>query len=140
MQRDRNYDIAIGGRVGEFLAEEFRERLCQRLIESIFVPPDERRQRAAIALGRRTIARDGTGAGEVGPPIEARCAAIFEGAGGLHRRAANRADRLGNFLDSGQARIAHAAYGFEAEAIPAHRTSRRIKKIRNLPERRIHAQ
>jgi len=140
MQRYRNYDVAIAGGIGELIAEEFRERFLERLIESIFVPPDERRQRSAIARCRRTIARDRAGAGEVRPLVEAQCAPVLAGICRLHWGAANRADWLGDFLNARQAWLAYAARGLESEAIAADRASRRIEKIRNMPERRIHAQ
>src|SRR5579872_5994704 len=139
MKRHRNDDIAIGDRVGEFVAEEFRQRLLQRLVESVLMPPDQRRQRAAIALSRRAIARDRAGAGEMRTPIEAACAAVIDQRRRLHWSAADRTNRLRYFFGSRQTSHAHAALSLEAEPIAAYRASGWIEKIREVP-RRIHRQ
>jgi hypothetical protein len=58
----------------------------------------------------------------------------------LHRRAANRADWFEDSLDARQAQLAYATFGLQTESISAYRASRRVEKIRNVPERLIHAQ
>src|ERR1700722_19624071 len=129
MQRHGNYNIVIVGGHRQLVAQVFRQRAPDRLIEAILMSPNQRGQGAGLVFGGGSIARDSSCDSVARRMREASSASGRITAGGLERSAANVAARIRHQLDARDASLANAASGLRGERRSARGASGRVEKV-----------
>jgi len=135
MQGYWNHKVIIVAVQRKAFAQTLYESVRQRLIASILVPPNYRRDNLTIFADSRTIARNcpraakirrrfGTGATPIGTSVVRS----------LQRNSAHLAYRLGDTLNARDAGAAHSGDRIKAHSSPARGTSRWIDKIDQVAE------
>ena len=129
MQGDGDYNVVIVRRHRQFVAQVFRERATDRLIEAVLVTANQGGQGAGLVLGGGSIACDRARDSIARRIREASGASRRVIAGGLEGAAANFASRIRHQLDARDASSAYPASRFMGEWRAARGTLRRVQKV-----------
>jgi hypothetical protein len=135
MERDRDDDIIVRGFYRQLVAEKFRERTPNRLIESILMTTNQRGQTVRLVLGSGAVACDRMRDSIVRALGEAARASFRAASDGFERPAANLASRKRHLFDAFDALRTDPPPIMQRKSISTSSTARRIQKIQNLKER-----
>jgi len=134
MQRHRNHHIIIIRRNRQLVAEKFRERTPNRLIEPVLVPANQRGQTPRFILGSSAIARDSARSSIMWPTRKASRTPLRAASDGLQRSPANLAARIRHPLDPLHASRTNPPPKVRCESLPTTSAPRRIQEIKDVCE------